>query len=227
MRAADVLRQLDAGANWDEVAAKSSDDPSTAKTGGDLGEANEGEFDPAFEAAVRDLQPGQRSGIVETRFGYHVIQLVSRSGARYHTRHILIQAKPTPADEAAAIQRAQKAHDMAVRGEAWDILVNSYSDDTSTRDKAGDLGMVPVTQLSREYVEALDSLKVGGVSALLQGPTGYHVFKLLGREAAGPFRLEEIRPQLTNMLTQRKLSEEYDRWISGIRKKAFVEIKGL
>jgi peptidyl-prolyl cis-trans isomerase SurA len=226
MRAADVLRQLEGGANWDALAAKYSDDPTTAKSGGDLGEANEGEFDPTFEAAVRDLQPGKRSGIVETRFGFHIIELVGRSGTRYHTRHILIQAKPTPADEAAAIQRAQKAHDAAVRGEAWNILVNSYSDDASSKENAGDLGNVPVTQLSREYVEALDSLKVGDISAVLQGPTGYHVFKLLGREAAGPFRLEEIRPQLVSMLTQRKLSEEYDRWITAIRKKSFVEIKG-
>lgn len=227
MRAAEVLRQLEAGGNWDELAAKYSEDPTTARNGGDLGEVEEGDFDPAFEAAVHPLQPGQRSGIVETSFGYHIIQLVGRTGTRYHARHILIQAKPTPGDEAAAIQRAQKAHDQAVKGEAWNILVNSYSDDVRTKDNGGDLGMVPVTQLSREYVEALDSLKVGGVSVVLQGPTGYHVFKLLGREASGPYRLEEIRSQLTNMLTQRKLSEEYDRWIAGIRKKAYVEIKGL
>jgi hypothetical protein len=50
---------------------------------------------------------------------------------------------------------------------------------------------------------------------------------VLGKEIGGEFKLEDIRADLTSMLTQRKLEEEYLRWIKAIREKAFVDVKGL
>jgi parvulin-like peptidyl-prolyl isomerase len=67
---------------------------------------------------------------------------------------------------------------------------------------------------------------VGGISDVLQGPTGFHIFRVNGKTAGGEYRLEDIRPQLLNMLTQQKLSEAYDKWIADVRKTAFVEVKG-
>lgn len=225
-KASRALQRLDAGETWDAVVTSVSEDPNARATKGDLGDAREGDFDPAFEAAVRDLQPGQRSGIVETLAGYHIIELVGRTEETYRARHILILAQPTPEDVSRAIDRAGKARAGAVAGEDWAVLVNSYSDDVSTKMMEGKLGEVPASRLSRTYVEALDTLAVGGVSDVLQGPTGFHVFKLNGKTAGGEYTLEDIRPQLLNMLTQQKLSEAYDRWMANIRKTSFVEVKG-
>lgn len=228
LKANDVLQRLESGADWASMVQKYSEDTSTKSTGGDLGVVNEGDFDERFEAAIRDLQPGQRTGVVETRFGFHIIEVVARSGTTYRPRHILIAAQPTPSDDKAAIERAEKVRADAAKGQqSWDLLVNSYSDDLGTKDKAGDLGLIPVSALSREDAETLDSLKIGGISPVMRGPTGYHVFKMIGKEQGGAYSLDEIREQLENMLTQKKLAEEYDRWMAGIRKKSFIEIKGL
>ena len=229
MKANDVLQRLESGADWMKMVQQFSEDTSTRSTGGDLGVVNEGDFDERFEAAIRDLQPGQRTGVVETRFGFHIIEVVARSGSTYRPRHILIAAQPTPSDDKIAIERAEKVRADAAKGQDWDLLVNSYSDDLGTKDKTprGDLGLIPVSALSREDAETLDSLKVGGISPVMRGPTGYHVFKMIGREEGGAYSLDEIRAQLENMLTQKKLAEEYDRWMAGIRKKSFIEIKGL
>ncbi len=226
-RAEDILARLRKGGDWDKIAAQFSEDPSTASGGGDLGEVKAGDFDERFEAAVRDLQPGMRSGIVETRFGYHIIELVSRNEDRYRARHILILTQPSPEDVADAIGRGMKAREAVLGGQDWNEVVRNYSDDADTRDKGGDLGMIPLSRLPRAYIDALDTLDVGGLTPVLEGPTGLHVFKLIERQGGGEYNLEEIRGELTSMLTQRKLAEEYDRWIANIRKKAFVDVKGF
>lgn len=224
-KASRALQRLESGETWDAVCTSASEDPNAKATKGDLGMAREGDFDPAFEAAVRDLEPGQRSGVVETLAGYHIIELLARDGETYRARHILILSQPTPQDVSAAIDRAGKARAGALAGEDWAVLVNSYSDDASTKMLAGKLGEVPASRLSPSYVEALDSLSVGGVSDVLQGPTGFHIFRVNGKTAGGEYKLEDIRPQLLNMLTQQKLSEAYDKWIADVRKTAFVEVK--
>lgn len=224
-RAQRALQRLEAGETWESVCKAMSEDPTTAAGGGDLGVANEGDFDPQFEAAVRQLEPGQRSGVVESSFGFHIIELIARDGASFHARHILILAQPTPDDVAKSIERAKMVHDRAVKGEDWMVLVNSYTDDASSKSTGGSLGEVPASSLGREYVDALDSLKVGGISEVLQGPTGYHIFKLIGKTEGGAYNYEEVKEQLHNLLMQRKLGEEYDRWMAELKKKAYIEIK--
>jgi peptidyl-prolyl cis-trans isomerase SurA len=224
-RAEKVLKRLEAGEAWDKLAAEVSEDPNSAPNGGLLGEAKEGDFDPAFEAAIKDLAPGQRTGVVETGAGFHIIELVSRQGVTYQARHILMLAQPSPDDVGRAIERAKVVRADAARGMDWAALVKANSDDLSTKETEGKLGEVPASRLGRSYVEALDSLAVGGISEVIQGPTGFHIFKLLGKAAGGEYQYADIKEQLTGMLTQRKLAEAYEKWIADLRKHAFVEYK--
>jgi len=224
-RAEKALSRLNAGESWDKVCAEMSEDPSSAANGGMLGEAKVGDFDPAFEAAISDIEPGQRTGIVETAAGFHVIELLSRQGITYQARHILLLAQPSPEDVGKAIERVGKIRAEARAGADWDALVRANTDDLSTRETGGKLGEVPASRLGRSYTAALDSLKVGGVSEAIQGPTGFHIFKLLGRSEGGAYQYADIKEQLTNMLTQRKLAEAYEAWMVTLRKDAFIELK--
>lgn len=224
-RSEKALKRLEAGEAWEKVAAEESEDPNSAPNGGMLGEAKEGDFDPAFEAAIKDLSPGERTGVVETPAGFHIIQLVARQGVTYQARHILSLAQPSPEDVGRAIERAKVVRADAKKGMDWGALVKANSDDSSTRDDEGKLGEVPASRLGRSYVEALDSLSVGGISEVIQGPTGFHVFRMLGKSEGGEYTYADIKEQLTNMLTQRKLAEAYEKWIADLKKKAFVEYK--
>ncbi len=69
-----VIRELNNGAAFEDLAAKYSKDPSSAAKGGDLGEFQRGDFVPAFENAVLRLKPGQTSAVVRTPLGYHIIK---------------------------------------------------------------------------------------------------------------------------------------------------------
>jgi peptidyl-prolyl cis-trans isomerase C len=72
-KAEGLLKQLQGGADFEELARKSSDCPS-AQNGGDLGFFERGQMVPAFETAAFALKPGELSGVVETQFGFHVIR---------------------------------------------------------------------------------------------------------------------------------------------------------
>lgn len=228
IKAREAQMRLQAGDSWASVVKKYSTDDMTATREGDLGEVAWGQFDTDFENGVRDVQVGGVSDIVETRFGFHLIQMVARDSIKYHPRHVLIEIKPLPGDEKTAIERAEKARAEAVKGTiGWQTLVNSYSDDKESQPNAGEIGEVPFQALPRDYLDCLDSLQVGGISPVLKSRDGsYHIFRVLGRTSGGDYKLDEIRQDLREMLTRQKMSEEYDRWIEGLRKKAFIERKG-
>jgi len=79
-RAQELLEQINAGADFAELAKANSDCPSSAR-GGDLGFFSRGRMVPAFEEAAFALEVGQVSDIVETQFGYHIIKVTDRKDA--------------------------------------------------------------------------------------------------------------------------------------------------
>ena len=82
------------GENFATLAVLYSEDGS-ASHGGDLGWASKGDFDPEFTKAALALKNGQVSKIVESSFGYHLIQMIDRTDERFHVRHIIMKPKIT------------------------------------------------------------------------------------------------------------------------------------
>ncbi|MFK8056489.1 MAG: peptidylprolyl isomerase [Saprospiraceae bacterium] len=89
---------LDGSADFAEMARKYSEDPGSGRAGGDLGWAPRGTFVPNFEAAAYRLDVGEVSDVIETQFGFHLIELQERRGNRIRSRHILIKPKIVQAD---------------------------------------------------------------------------------------------------------------------------------
>lgn len=91
-KAQDILNQIKAGGDFATLAKKYSMDSGTASNGGDLGffDKDSG-LDPTFYAAAAALQPGQVSDLVKTQFGYHIIEVNEKDGAKIHAAHILIE----------------------------------------------------------------------------------------------------------------------------------------
>ena len=81
-RARGLRLEAENGADFGALAREHSDDPGSASDGGDLGLVVEGRTVPAFEAALFALEPGELSGVVETPFGFHVIQMIERQDDR-------------------------------------------------------------------------------------------------------------------------------------------------
>jgi peptidyl-prolyl cis-trans isomerase SurA len=86
------------GESFSTLAIMYSEDPGSARRGGELGFYGRGELYPEFEAIAFGLRPGEVSDIVETEAGYHIIQMMERRGEQVNVRHILLMAKVSPLD---------------------------------------------------------------------------------------------------------------------------------
>lgn len=116
-KAQSILDQLHHGANFADLAKKYSDDPGSKSQGGELGWIKHGVTVPNFDKAAFSLQPGQTSGLVRTRYGYHIIQVEAKKAA--HTQPLdevkqditatLTQQHETQAEQAFAQQLSQEA----------------------------------------------------------------------------------------------------------------------
>lgn len=91
-KADDLLKQIQRGGDFAELAKKNSEDPGSAVKGGELGWLVHGQTVPNFDKTAFSLQPGQTSGVVETEYGYHILQLEEKQNAHTQT---LDEVKPT------------------------------------------------------------------------------------------------------------------------------------
>jgi peptidyl-prolyl cis-trans isomerase D len=113
LKAEDLLKQIKAGGNFAELAKKNSEDPGSAVKGGELGWVVKGQTVPAFEQAAFSLKPGETSGVVETEYGYHILQVEEKQAA--HTQSFE-EAQPQllmAAKKEIAAENLKKAMDAA------------------------------------------------------------------------------------------------------------------
>lgn len=223
-----ILDSLKRGADFAELAKKYSQDPGSASSGGDLGLAKRGQFVPEFEHAVFDLKPGEISDIVETQFGFHIIQLIDRRGDQVHVRHILIQIPHLQADDDSAIVLLDSVRARAMAGESFAKLAREYSQDQDTKDLGGDLGTLTVDQLEAPFLATVNKLKVGEMSSpekLTYGKSyGYHIVYLRNRIPPHKVSLDGDHERLSNMALSMKQNQAYLSWINQLKSQIYLKI---
>lgn len=112
-KAEDILKQLQHGANFAELAKKDSEDPGSAAQGGELGWITRGQTVPTFEKEAFSLKPGQLSGVVETEYGYHIIQVEKKEPAHVKPFDEVKSQILAEAQKDAATAKMKKAADDA------------------------------------------------------------------------------------------------------------------
>ena len=170
----DYRRQIESGINkFDQLVKLYSEDPSSKENLGQFNiNRNEKTWDPAFMAGSFRLKEGQISAPIKSKFGYHIIQLISRSGDDAVVKHIL-RIPPITKDEINiakhlldSVKKEILANKMSF-GEA----VNKYSDDDGSKFSGGAVtggdgsSYVNIDQLDKDMVVMLNSLKPGDISA--------------------------------------------------------------
>jgi peptidyl-prolyl cis-trans isomerase SurA len=223
-----LLDSLKNGADFADLAKKYSQDPGSASSGGDLGWAKRGQFVPEFEHAVFDLKPGEISNIVETQFGFHIIQLLDRRGDQVHVRHILIQIPHLQSDDDSVIVFLDSLRSRAIAGESFAKLAREYSQDQDTKDLGGDLGTLAVDQLEPSFLATVKNLKVGEISMpekMTYGKSyGYHIVYLRNRIPPHKVSLTEDYNRLSNMALSMKQNEAYLKWINQLKSQIYLKI---
>lgn len=240
-KAADLLKRIKNGEDFAALASAYSDDPGSAEQGGDLGFVNRGEMDVDFEAAAFALKnPNEVSDVVESSFGYHIIQLIERRGDRIHIRHILIKPKITSADVSKAANLIDSVYQLIQAGKiTFTAAVAKFSEEDQTKSNAG-LLMNPNTggnefepadlaQYDQSLVPITDTLQVGAVSRPLafrtrQGTAGFRIIYLKSRTPPHQANLNDDYDRIQQYALVRKQAEAVNKWIKDRISRSYVFI---
>jgi len=216
--------ELAAGASFEDVARRYSEDAS-AERGGDLGTFGRGMMVPEFDEAAFALDEGEISGVVTTRFGFHLIQAVEKDGGRLHARHILIKAGIGPEDEELARAEAESLRQVAIGGGDFSALAIEHSDDSDTREQGGALGWFRAQDLAPAFRNVVTEMTEGEISEVVRGEAGYYILKLVGYEPDRLAELDEIREDLRNDIFDLRVEEAYRALLDRLRGEIFVDIR--
>jgi peptidyl-prolyl cis-trans isomerase SurA len=226
-----ILDSIKAGADFSEMAKKYSEDPGSAKEGGDLGYVKRGVFYPEFEAAAFALKPGEISDVVETPVGFHIIQLLNKRGESIHTRHILIKIKKSDEADLKAIEFLTSVRDSIISGKGtFSEFAKKYSEDKDTAPFGGELGTFYLNQLDKSVLDIITKMKAGEISFPKRidygnGSYGHHIVELEKRTAQHPASLETDYNELQRLADQYKKQEKYEEWIKELKQKIYWEVR--
>lgn len=140
--------------------------------------------------------------------------------------HILIKTEPTwdAEKKAEARKRIDDIAKKARKGQDFESLARTYSEDKVSAGKDGDLGYVARGQVVKPFEEALFSLKPGQVSAVVETHLGYHIIKAGDHKPEGQLSYDEVKDRIAAVLKQQKKQQVMKNYVDGLRKNARVEI---
>lgn len=226
-----VEQRLKARVSFAKLAQRYSEDPESAKRGGDLGWIRKGSSMPEFEELAFALKPGQTTPGMQSPFGFEIFHCAARTQDSVHILRILIRVTPSPADSAKGLKRLDVLRERVKAGEDFGELAKAWSDDDSTKAKGGDLGLLDVQDVSPDLKQAIAALKPGEVSEPLRQDLtpsiyAYSLIKLVDRIPAKRLTLEKDRDKITEMAKNKKMQDKMEGYLKDLRTKVYIEIKG-
>lgn len=222
-----IRQMLLDGADFSELALKYSDDPSARNNKGDLGWVSRGNFVKEFEEAAFALKEGEISDIVQTQFGFHVIQLLERQGEKIHVRHILVQVQPTPEDEQRVVERLKEIRSKILSGEAtFEEMALQNSDDPNVQKDKGHLGEYAVGNFQvKAFEKVIKNLKPGEISEPFKTEFGYHIVRLNKRTEGREYSLEKDWQLIEQYAIDFKRNQKFQEWLAKLREEIPIEIR--
>jgi peptidyl-prolyl cis-trans isomerase D len=198
-KAEDVLKQVKAGGDFAKLAEKYSDDPGSAKSGGELGWIGRGRTVPEFEKAAFSLGQGQTSDLVKSSYGFHIIRVEDKQEAHLKTlaevkseiEEKVKQQKATQATESAANALLSKA-----RTAGFDAAASSTGQAAVTTDFFSKTDNLPGLGASPQFMDAVFNQAEKAPPDVVQVPQGYVVFQLLAVKPPATPTFEEIRAKV-------------------------------
>ena len=241
-KAIEKLEELKAryqkGEDFAVLAKNHSDDPGSARVGGELGWQKRGAFVQQFEEAAYRLDIGELSEIVESDFGFHLIQMLERRGNSFKTRHILIRPEITQADIELAKQAVLDVRKQILEKKiTFEAAVKEYSDDKA--QSYTNAGRVVNPKTSNTFFEiadleydvffAIDSMKVGGISGPIEiqddeGSVYFKMIQLNSRSTPHRANLNQDFSKIKQAAIEQKKASFLDTWVKERSESTYVEI---
>ena len=221
-----------------------SEEPGSARRGGELGLASKSIFWPAFSDAAMALRPGVISQIVETPDGFHIIEVIEKKGDMFNARHILLKPQYTAEDREKAFSRLDSLRTKILDDEIkFNLAARFFSEDPATRTNGGQMAdpstgssYFEIDQLKPADYAAIQELKEGEISEPVestdnegyqQGRTGNTVYKIIRVDKivpAHPASFTNDYTELQNRVRMQRQMQAIDEFLEKKIKETYIVI---
>jgi peptidyl-prolyl cis-trans isomerase SurA len=224
------------GESFSTLAVLYSEDPGSARKGGEVGFMGRGQLYPEYEAAAFGLKKGEISDIIKSRAGYHIIQLIERRGEQINTRHILLMPKISDSDIIQASRLLDSVAGLVREGKmTFEEAALKYSDDPG---KINGAQMVNETtgntrflagQLDPKVFFAIDKLQPGEISRPVnsmneEGKQTLSIYMLKTRTEPHRASIKEDYSTIQEWALNKKRGDVIDKWIAEKISKTYFRI---
>lgn len=236
-KAKELLERLKNGESFDLLAGLYSHDLGSAQQGGLLDWAPRGTYVKEFEGAAFKLKAGDLSDIVETPFGYHIIQMVERRGDMIQVKHILIRPQTTSKDaEYAQLKLDSVRNDIVENKISFFDAVKKYSQDEQSKNVGGFLlnmetggTVMEVNKIDAQLYNIIDTLTIGNIThpIMYQDNDGTPAFRILKMVSKTEPHVADIKIDYDKMQNAAKSDKEEQvlkQWYERNRKKTYLMI---
>ncbi|MFB9865157.1 peptidylprolyl isomerase [Rufibacter immobilis] len=232
-----IRKRILAGEDFATLARQYSQDPGSGAEGGVLGFFKKRELVPEYEAAALKLQPGETSPVIESMFGYHIIQLLERRGEEFNTRHILI--KPATAQ----VDMEQTAHLLdSIRNLiqtdsiSFAKAAKDFSDDMASKGNGGMITLpnspttyIPIDKLDPSIFFVIDTMKVGSISAPLpyrteDGKEALRIMYLKSKTPPHQANMRDDYQKIAAAALSDKRNKAINEWFDKNKDTVFIDI---
>lgn len=226
--------------NFSSTAIMHSEDLGSAKTGGKL-EASIGMMVKPFEAAALSLKPGEISEVVETNYGYHLIELISRKGDDYTVRHILLSPEFGRKELNEAAELMDECYARLKKNEiTWEQAVKEYSEDDDTKQNQGTLSnpytgdqywdIANINEIDPQIYGLVNALDVGQVSSpalysdMRERKEGVRIVRIANRTDPHKANLKDDYSFIKRAAKEHKKNNLIKDWVNLNVKKTYIRI---
>ena len=231
------------GEKFSTLARIYSQDPGSARRGGELGMASKSIFWTRFSDAAMSLKPGIVSQIIETPDGFHIIEVLEKKGDMFNARHILLKPEYTAEDRSTAFHTLDSLRtELLADNISFDLAARFYSEDPATRTNGGQMSdpntgssYFEIDQLKPQDYYAIRELKEGEISEPVEsldneGRNGNTVYKIIKVDKILPSHTATFNNDYDLLLSQAKQaasSKAIDKFINSKIASTYIIIDPL
>ena len=236
-RLLELKKRIQAGESFATLAGQFSEDPGSAAKGGELGFFKKRELVPEYEAASLKLEPGQMSDVIESQFGFHLIQLIERRGEEYNTRHILLKPNSTNIDMDATAAELNKLRERILSDSiSFSKAAKDFSDDKVTKDNGGLMmsprdrsTFIPLDQVDPSIFFIIDTMGVGNITKPLEyrtedGKQAMRIIYLKSKTPPHQANLKDDYQKLATYALNEKRRKALSDWFEKNKNTVYIDI---
>jgi peptidyl-prolyl cis-trans isomerase SurA len=232
-----ILERINKGESFELLAGLYSEDIASAQEGGLLDWAPRGTFVKEFEAAAFKLKAGEVSDLVETPFGYHIIQMVERRGDNIQVKHILVRPQTTSKDAEYAQNKLDSIrNDILANKITFFQAVKDYSQDITSKNVGGSIlnnetgsTILEVNKIESNLYLMVDTLSIGSITppTIYQSDDGtpaFRIVKLISKTEPHVADIKVDYDKMQNAARADKEDEILQHWYDKNMKKTYLMV---